>query len=102
VPSSTSVNRKVADVSVVAVTAIALCMAAFLLRRHKVFPVAVMIAALAAVNAATVADGRGHTYFYGEGWDQGAEVDTAISPAIQAAPTAARPMTYAIFGLFRI
>src|SRR5882757_9496891 len=34
--------------SVAAVTAIALCVAAFLLRRHKVFPVAVMIAAVAA------------------------------------------------------
>ena len=34
--------------SVAAVTAIALCAAAFLLRRHKMFPVAVMIAAVAA------------------------------------------------------
>src|SRR4030081_1759606 len=34
--------------SVAAATAIALCAVAFLLRRHKVFPVAVMIAALAA------------------------------------------------------
>lgn len=34
--------------SVAAVTAIALCVAAFLLRRHKAFPVAVMIAAIAA------------------------------------------------------
>ena len=33
---------------VAAVTAIALCVAAFLLRRHKAFPVAVMIAAVAA------------------------------------------------------
>jgi len=48
-------------------------------------PKSAMVAALAAVNAVTVADGRGHTYFYGEGWDQGAEVDAAIAPAIQTA-----------------
>jgi pullulanase/glycogen debranching enzyme len=48
-------------------------------------PKSAMLAAQSAVNAIGAADGRGHTYFYGEGWDQGAEVDAAIAPAIQAA-----------------
>src|SRR5258708_17218984 len=48
-------------------------------------PKSAVLAARTAVDAITAADGRGHTYFYGEGWDQGAEVDAAIAPAIQAA-----------------
>ncbi len=46
-------------------------------------PKGVMTAALAAVNAVAAADGRGKTYFYGEGWTPPAEVAAAITPATQ-------------------
>ena len=48
-------------------------------------PKAVMVRAQAAVNAVAAADGRGHTYFYGEGWSFGHLLNTPIfTPATQA------------------
>ncbi|HWW32013.1 MAG TPA: alpha-1,6-glucosidase domain-containing protein [Steroidobacteraceae bacterium] len=46
-------------------------------------PKAAMIQALSAVNAVAGADGRGHTYFYGEGWTPNAAVSAVITPAMQ-------------------
>jgi pullulanase/glycogen debranching enzyme len=46
-------------------------------------PKAAMTQALAAVNAVAAADGRGHTYFYGEGWTPSAAVSAVITPATQ-------------------
>jgi pullulanase len=48
-------------------------------------PKSVMVAAQTAVNAIAAADGRGFTYFYGEGWTPDPEVSAVIAPAIQAA-----------------
>ena len=45
---------------------------------------AAMVRSLAAVEAVAAADGRGHTYFYGEGWTPDAEVSAVITPASQA------------------
>lgn len=47
-------------------------------------PKAAMIQALTAVNAVAARDGRGHTYFYGEGWTPNAAVSAVITPASQA------------------
>ena len=47
-------------------------------------PKAAMTQALSAVNAVAAADGRGHTYFYGEGWTPGSAVSAVITPATQA------------------
>jgi pullulanase len=46
-------------------------------------PKPVMLQALNAVNAVTSADGRGFTYFYGEGWTPNSAVSAVISPATQ-------------------
>lgn len=46
-------------------------------------PRAAMIQALSAVNAVAAADGRGHTYFYGEGWTPNSAVSAVILPASQ-------------------
>jgi pullulanase-type alpha-1,6-glucosidase len=48
-------------------------------------PKSAMIAARTAVEAIAAADGRGHTYFYGEGWDPDPEVSAVIAPATQTA-----------------
>ena len=47
-------------------------------------PKAAMTRALAAVDAVAAADGRGHTYFYGEGWAPNSAVSNVITPATQA------------------
>jgi len=47
-------------------------------------PKAAMLQALAAVNAVTAKDGRGYTYFYGEGWTPNSAVSAVITPATQA------------------
>ena len=47
-------------------------------------PKSVMAQALGAVNAVAAADGRGHTYFYGEGWTPNSAVSAVITPATQA------------------
>ena len=47
-------------------------------------PKAAMLEALTAVNAVAARDGRGHTYFYGEGWTPNAAVAAVITPASQA------------------
>jgi len=46
-------------------------------------PLSAILAAHTAVNAIAAADGRGFTYFYGEGWAPDPEVSTVITPAIQ-------------------
>jgi pullulanase/glycogen debranching enzyme len=46
-------------------------------------PKAAMLAALPLVDAVAAADGRGHTYFYGEGWAPAAAVSAVITPATQ-------------------
>jgi len=46
-------------------------------------PKAAMTRALAAVNAVAAADGRGFTYFYGEGWTPNSAVAAVITPATQ-------------------
>ncbi len=43
-----------------------------------------LLRARAAVEAVASADGRGHTYFYGEGWNPDPEVAAVITPATQA------------------
>ncbi|HYL70570.1 MAG TPA: DUF3372 domain-containing protein, partial [Candidatus Dormibacteraeota bacterium] len=50
----------------------------------SMIPKSAMLQALAAVNAVAAADGRGHTYFYGEGWTPNAAVSAGIVPAMQA------------------
>lgn len=47
-------------------------------------PKAAMTQALSAVNAVAARDGRGHTYFYGEGWTPNSAVSAVITPATQA------------------
>lgn len=47
-------------------------------------PKPAMVQALTAVNAVAAADGRGHTYFYGEGWTPNSAVAAVITPAMQA------------------
>jgi len=47
-------------------------------------PKAAMTRALNAVNAVAAADGRGYTYFYGEGWTPNSAVAAVITPATQA------------------
>jgi pullulanase len=47
-------------------------------------PKAAMAQALTAVNAVAAADGRGYTYFYGEGWTPNSAVAVVITPATQA------------------
>ena len=47
-------------------------------------PKAAMTRALALVNAVAAADGRGYTYFYGEGWTPPTQVSSVITPATQA------------------
>jgi pullulanase len=47
-------------------------------------PKSAMTQALTAVNAVAAADGRGHTYFYGEGWTPNSAVAAVITPATQA------------------
>jgi pullulanase/glycogen debranching enzyme len=47
-------------------------------------PKAAMLQALGAVNAVAAKDGRGHTYFYGEGWTPSGAVSAVITPATQA------------------
>jgi pullulanase len=46
-------------------------------------PKSVMVRSLAAVEAVAAGDGRGHTYFYGEGWTPDPEVAAVITPASQ-------------------
>ena len=46
-------------------------------------PKTVMIQALAAVDAVAAADGREHTYFYGEGWTPNSAVSALFTPANQ-------------------
>src|SRR5712671_153608 len=48
-------------------------------------PMSAVTGARTAVNAIAAADGRGFTYFYGEGWTPDPEVSAVIAPAIQAA-----------------
>lgn len=50
----------------------------------SMIPKAAMTQALSAVNAVAARDGRGHTYFYGEGWTPNAAVSAMITPATQA------------------
>jgi pullulanase len=50
----------------------------------SMIPKAAMLQALGAVNAVAAKDGRGHTYFYGEGWTPNAAVSAVITPATQA------------------
>jgi len=47
-------------------------------------PKAAMLQALGAVNAVAANDGRGYTYFYGEGWTPNSAVAAVITPATQA------------------
>jgi pullulanase len=56
---------------------------AFRFDTMELIPKAAMIQALALVNAVTAADGRGHTYFYGEGWTAPSQVSAVITPASQ-------------------
>lgn len=50
----------------------------------SMIPKAAMLQALAAVNAVAAKDGRGHTYFYGEGWTPNSAVSAVITAATQA------------------
>lgn len=50
----------------------------------SLIPKAAMVRALGAVNAVAAKDGRGYTYFYGEGWTPSPAVSTVITPAAQA------------------
>jgi pullulanase len=50
----------------------------------SMIPKGAMLQALGAVNAVTARDGRGHTYFYGEGWTPNSAVSAVITPATQA------------------
>ena len=50
----------------------------------SMIPKAAMQQALGAVNAVAAGDGRGHTYFYGEGWTPNNAVSAVITPAMQA------------------
>jgi pullulanase len=50
----------------------------------SMIPKAAMSQALAAVNSVVARDGRGYTYFYGEGWTPNAAVSAVITPATQA------------------
>ncbi len=56
---------------------------AFRFDTMDLIPKGAMTAALAAVNAVAAADGRGNTYFYGEGWTPAAQVAAVITPASQ-------------------
>ena len=49
----------------------------------SLIPKAVMTAALAAVDTVAAADGRGHTYFFGEGFTPGSQVTSVIAPSTQ-------------------
>ncbi len=50
----------------------------------SMIPKAAMVQALGAVNAVAAKDGRGYTYFYGEGWTPNSAVSAVITPAMQA------------------
>lgn len=50
----------------------------------SMIPKAAMLQALGAVNAVATKDGRGYTYFYGEGWTPNSAVSAVIAPATQA------------------
>jgi pullulanase-type alpha-1,6-glucosidase len=56
---------------------------AFRFDTMDLIPKSAMVQALALVNAVAAADGRGHTYFYGEGWTAPNQVLSVITPASQ-------------------